>query len=69
VSFPLIDTGERANRTAFDKKQGGPLPRFRSYRVGLFDLPKDGIHQLSIGPTGDAGNAVRIASLVLTPAR
>lgn len=48
---------------------GGPLPRFRTYRVGLFDLPKAGMHRLSLSPTGDTGNAVRIASVILTPAQ
>jgi alpha-L-fucosidase len=69
VTFPAIDTGERPNRPVFGQRHGGPLPRFRTYRVGLFDLPKAGAHRLSLGPTGDAGNAVRIASIVLTPAR
>jgi alpha-L-fucosidase len=63
VAFPLIDTGERAKRAAF----GGALPRFRTYRVGVIDLPKAGAHTITFGPTGSAGKGVRVASLILTP--
>ncbi len=63
VTFPLLDTGERPKRAAF----GGALPRFRTYRVGVLDLPKPGRHQLCLGPTGSEGKGVRISSLNLAP--
>ena len=63
VTFPLIDTGERSNRTAF----GGPLPRFRVYRIGVFDFVKAGSHRLVFSPTGAEGKGIRVSSLSLTP--
>lgn len=64
LTFPLIDTGERASRKAF----GGAMPRFRTTRVGVIDLPKAGAQQLTFGPTGDAGKNIRISALRLLPA-
>jgi alpha-L-fucosidase len=63
VAFPLIDTGERPTRVAF----GVAFPRFRTYRVGVLDLPKPGRRQLCLGPTGSEGKGVRISSLNLAP--
>lgn len=63
LNFPLIDTGERAKRAAF----GGQLPRFRTYRIGLLDLPGPGPCQLSLRALDAGGAAVRVASLTLTP--
>ncbi|MFB3825419.1 MAG: alpha-L-fucosidase [Bryobacteraceae bacterium] len=63
ITVPFIDTGEREKRAAFP----GSLPRFRTYRVGVINLPAAGAHTLSIGPTGDAGRGVRIASVLLAP--
>jgi alpha-L-fucosidase len=63
LTFPLIDTGERAKRAAF----GGELPRFRTYRVGIIDLTKPGAQRLTISPTGQAGGGIRISALSLTP--
>jgi alpha-L-fucosidase len=63
LTFPLIDTGERAKRAAF----GGALPRFRTYRVGVIDFPSAGAYQLRLGPTGAEGKGVRVAALTLTP--
>jgi len=63
LAFPLIDTGERAKRTAF----GGALPRFRTYRVGLFDVPGPGTCRVTLRPLDAGGAAVRIAALGLTP--
>jgi alpha-L-fucosidase len=60
--FPLIDTGERAKRAVF----GGHLPRFRTYRVGLIDLPGPGQYRLTLRPLASA--PVRVASLILEPA-
>jgi alpha-L-fucosidase len=67
-TFPLIDTGERAARKVFDAAHGGAFPRFRLYHGGMVDLPRPGVQQITIAPTGNAGKGVRIASLVLTPA-
>ena len=64
VVFPLLDTGERARRAVFG---WGELPRFRSYRVGILDLPGPGPCRLSLQPLDAAGAAVRITALVLTP--
>lgn len=64
VTFPLIDTGERAKRTAF----GGAFPRFRVYRVGLIRIEKPGLHELKLGPTGAAGKGARISGVTLRPA-
>ena len=63
VTFPLIDTGERATRKAFDCA----LPRFRTYRVGMIDFPKAGIQRLVLNPTGLAGKGIRISALTLVP--
>ena len=63
LTFPLIETGEREKRAAF----GGALPRFRIYHVGVLDIPKRGQHQLTLAPSGPAGKATRIASLMLAP--
>lgn len=63
VSFPLIDTGERPKRAAF----GGALPRFRTYRVGVIELPKPGEHELVFGLAGAEGKSVRVASITLAP--
>jgi len=63
LTFPLIDSGERPQRTAF----GGALPRFRTYRVGVVDFPQAGAQQLTFGPTGPAGAGVRVSALSLTP--
>jgi alpha-L-fucosidase len=63
LTFPLIDTGERAKREAF----GGALPRFRTYRVGVVDFPKPGAQRLTLGPTGPAGQGIRISALSLVP--
>jgi len=64
VTFPLIDTGERAKRTAF----GGALPRFRVYRVGLIRIEKPGLHELKLGPTGTAGQGAKVSGVTLRPA-
>ena len=61
--FPLIDTGERAKRAAF----GGALPRFRTYRAGVLDLPGPGPCRLTLQPLEGAGATVRIAGLSLGP--
>jgi len=61
--FPLIDTGERAKRAAF----GGQLPRFRTYRIGLLDLPGPGPCQVVLRALAEGGESVRVASLTLTP--
>ncbi len=63
LTFPLIDTGERATRKAF----GGALPRFRTYRVGVVDFPAAGAYRLRFGPTGAEGAAIRVSALTLTP--
>jgi hypothetical protein len=63
VTFPLIDTGERPKRAAF----GGVLPRFRTYRIGMFNFPKPGGQRLTISPTGTVGKGVRVSSVSLTP--
>jgi alpha-L-fucosidase len=63
--FPLVDTGERAERAAF----GGALPRFRTYRVGLVDLPGPGPCCLTLRPLDAAAATVRIAGLTLVPVR
>jgi hypothetical protein len=63
VTFPLIDTGERSTRKAFDSA----LPRFRAYRVGMIDFPKAGAQQLVLNPTGLAGKDIRISALTLVP--
>jgi len=63
LTFPLIDTGEKAKH----EKGRGTLPRFRTYRVGVFDLPNAGPHQLRLGPTGPEGKSVRISALNLIP--
>ncbi len=63
LTFPLIDSGERPQRTAF----GGALPRFRTYRVGVVEFPQAGAQQLTFGPTGTAGAGVRVSALSLTP--
>ena len=63
VTFPLIDTGERSERRAF----GGQLPRFRTYRVGIADLPEAGEHTLTLGPTGSEGAGIRVSALLLSP--
>jgi alpha-L-fucosidase len=63
VTFPLIDTGERASRQAFY----GELPRFRWYRVGVVEFPEAGPQRLTLAPTGSAGAGVRVAGLRLTP--
>ena len=62
--FPLIDTGERARGAVF----GGGLPRFRTYRIGLIDLPGPGRCRLTLGPLDAGRAAVRIAGLRLVPA-
>ena len=64
LTFPLIDTGERATRKAF----GGALPRFRTTRVGIIDFPKPGAQQLLFGPTTSNGKNIRVAALRLIPA-
>lgn len=63
--FPLIDTGERAQRAAF----GGALPRFRTYRIGLIDVPGPDACRLTLRPLDTGAPAVRVAGLVLTPAQ
>ncbi|MEO8657197.1 MAG: alpha-L-fucosidase [Bryobacteraceae bacterium] len=63
ITFPAIDSGERAKRAVF----GGEYPRFRSYRVGAIHLAKSGPHKVAIGPTGAEGKGVRIASVTLAP--
>ncbi|MEI7900690.1 MAG: alpha-L-fucosidase [bacterium] len=63
LTFPLIDTGERAKRAAF----GGALPRFRTYRVGVIDFPKPGAQHLVFGPTGADGKNIRVTALRLSP--
>jgi alpha-L-fucosidase len=63
VTFPLIDTGERPKRA----QSGVPLPRFRTYRIGMFELPEAGKHQLRLGPTGPEGKGIRASSVILTP--
>ena len=42
------------------------VPRFRTYRVGLLELPGSGTHQLVLGPTGSEGVKTRITALTLT---
>lgn len=65
ITFPLIDTGERERRKAF----GGPLPRFRAYRIGRVELTGPGKHTLILGPAGAAGAKIRISDLTLSPIR
>ena len=50
VTFPLVDTGERARSSR--NSRNSLMPRFRSYRIGLVELTKPGDHQLKIHPTG-----------------
>jgi len=64
--FPLLDTGERSRRAVFG---WGELPRFRTYRVGVVDLPGPGPSRLTLSPLSAASAAVRIAALILTPSR
>ncbi|MHB8973022.1 MAG: alpha-L-fucosidase [Pirellulaceae bacterium] len=63
LTFPLIDTGERPTRAAF----GGALPRFRTYRVGMLDIPTAGPQRLTFSPAGAEGKGIRVSSLSLTP--
>ena len=63
VTFPLIDTGERAQR----KAGIGPLPRFRDYRVGVVAVASAGRHTLSFGPCGGEGQGIRVEALRLSP--
>ena len=63
LTFPLIDTGERSKRSAF----GGALPRFRTYRIGLLELPGPDPCRLTLRPLDATGAAVRIAGLTLAP--
>jgi alpha-L-fucosidase len=63
VTFPLIDTGERSRRKAFDSA----LPRFRTYRVGMVDFPKPGRQRLVLNPTGAAAQGIRVSALRLVP--
>jgi alpha-L-fucosidase len=65
ITFPLIDTGERDKRAAF----GGAFPRFRTYRIGKLRVGARGVHELTLGPTGEAGTPARISGLVLHPAK
>jgi len=66
TTFPLIDTGERDHRAIFaDFNQ--ELPRFRTYRVGVVELPAAGSHTLTIGPAGSAGSRTRITAVHLVP--
>jgi alpha-L-fucosidase len=65
ITFPAVDSGERAKRAAFP----GALPRFRTYRIGDFAFAKSGLHTISIGPTGAQGKGVRIASATLETLR
>jgi alpha-L-fucosidase len=64
LAFPLLDTGERSRRAAFG---WGELPRFRTYRVGLVDLPGPGLCRLLLRPVDAAGASVRIAGVTLVP--
>jgi len=63
LTFPLLDTGERANRPSLNQ----PLPRFRTYRVGMIELPLPGRHKLALGPTGGKARATRISAVSLSP--
>ena len=63
LTFPLIDTGERSKRKAFDS----PLPRFRTYRIGVMDFLNAGLQRLLLNPTGSAGKGIRVSSLKLVP--
>jgi alpha-L-fucosidase len=65
VTFPLIDTGERDKRAAF----GGAFPRFRTYRIGKVGIGARGVHELTLGPTGEAGKSARISGIVLRPVK
>jgi len=62
IGLPLIDTGERPRRAAF----GGALPRFRTYRVGVLDLPA-GDHTFALGPAGEDGLGMRLSTVRLSP--
>lgn len=63
VTFPLIDTGERSKRKAFNSA----LPRFRTYRVGMIDFSKAGAQRLVLNPTGMDGKDIRVSALKLVP--
>ena len=63
LGFPLIDSGERPSRQAF----GGALPRFRTSRVGVIDLPAPGAHSIELGPAGSEGLGLRLAGARLSP--
>ncbi len=63
ITFPAIDTGERAKHAAFDDS----LPRFRTYSLGAANFEQAGLHTIALGPTGAAGKGVRIASVRLLP--
>lgn len=63
LTFPLLDTGERPHRRVF----GGALPRFRTYRVGLIEVPRAGRHSLVLGPAGEGGLGIRVAGPRLLP--
>ncbi|HUU23585.1 MAG TPA: hypothetical protein VM389_13720, partial [Phycisphaerae bacterium] len=65
VTFPLIASG---HCRVGDSGGNRELARFRTYRVGLFELPR-GRQTLSLGPTRPPGGPVHISAMILTPLR
>lgn len=61
VPFPLLSSGDGA------LAPGRDLARFRTCRVGLFDLPA-GRHTLSLSPAAKPLAAVHISAITFTPA-
>ncbi len=60
VTFPLMASGHCC------EGGGHELARFRTYRVGLFELPK-GPQTLSLSPTRPTGGPVYVSAVILTP--
>lgn len=65
VTFPLLATGHLPERG--ENMADWPLARFRTYRVGLCDIPAAGRYQLTLRPLTENGNSVLVSTITLLP--
>ena len=66
VTFPLVTSGHQMTRRG---NMSGELPRFTTYRIGVFQVPQSGKYTISLAPSTPDAKDVHISSLWLIPAQ
>ncbi len=65
LTFPLLATGHFPQRR--ENQHAWPLARFRTYRIGLYDIPAAGQYTLTLRPLDNDGGAMQLVTITLYP--